>query len=240
MIVAVTFGSWETLIRERQGHMRRLHVDGWVRALASVGIPRKRAQVEAAFTASWEVFDQRWVENRGQYSCVDATAYMCRHLEMEWDDDVHAQLVDVFREVGQSVDLELAPGLVGCLRALRAAGLRVGIVCDTGMTDGALLRGQLERHGVLDSFDAWSFSDETGWFKPAREAFEPTLRSLGVQDPAGVAHVGDDCRTDVAGALAMGMVAVRYTGFRDSPPDTGPEGDLVLHDHRDLPAALGV
>ena len=44
----------------------------------------------------------------------------------------------------------------------------------------------------------------------------------------------------MAGALAMGMTAVRYTYFNDPPPDTGPDGDVVLDDHRKLPAALGL
>ncbi len=93
---------------------------------------------------------------------------------------------------------------------------------------------------MLDRFAAWAFSDETGWFKPAPEAFEPALRALGVTDPTRVAHVGDNRRTDVAGALALGMTAVRYTGFRDDPPEAGPEATLVLNDHRELPALLGL
>jgi putative hydrolase of the HAD superfamily len=240
VIRAVTFDFWETLIRERQGHMRTLHVDGWMRELAAAGTPRDRAAVEAAFSASWEVFNRRWMDNRGQYGSADATTYMCEHLGMERDDDLQAQLVDVFRQVGETVDLELAPGIGECLEALRAAGLGVGIVCDAGMTAGAELRGQLARHGVLAAFDAWSFSDETGWFKPARQAFEPALRGLGIDDPSQVAHVGDNRRTDVAGALGMGMLAVRYTGFRDPPPGDGPEASIVLEDHRDLAAALGI
>jgi len=240
VIEAVTFDFWETLLGERPAHIRGLHVDGWLRELAGAGSPRDRAAVEAAFEASWEVFERRWVENRGQYSCADATTFMCEHLEVQHDDDMHAQLVDVFRQVGESVELQRAPGIAECLGTLRAAGIRVGIVCDAGMTGGAILRGQLERRGILEAFEAWSFSDESGWFKPAPEAFLPTLRALGVKDPSKAAHVGDNRRTDVAGALGMGMLAVRYTGFRDAPADGGPEAPIVLDDHRDLPAALGI
>jgi FMN phosphatase YigB (HAD superfamily) len=88
-------------------------------------------------------------------------------------------------------------------------------------------------------FDTWSFSDETGWFKPAAEAFVPALQGLGVE-AAETAHVGDSRRTDVAGARSLGMVAVRFTGFHDRPPDTGPEADHVIDDHRTLPVLLGV
>jgi FMN phosphatase YigB (HAD superfamily) len=57
--------------------------------------------------------------------------------------------------------------------------------------------------------------------------------------PANAAHVGDMRRTDVAGARALGMRAIRFRGFSD---DTGeePEADLVLEDLAALPEALGL
>lgn len=46
--------------------------------------------------------------------------------------------------------------------------------------------------------------------------------------------------TDVAGALGMGMVAVRCTGVFDDDPQPEPEADHVVARHLDLPAVLGV
>jgi putative hydrolase of the HAD superfamily len=66
--------------------------------------------------------------------------------------------------------------------------------------------------GLLDAFDAWSVSDETGWFKPAEQAFRPALEGLGVTAEEA-AHVGDNERTDIAGANALGMVSIQYTGL---------------------------
>ena len=80
--------------------------------------------------------------------------------------------------------------------------------------------------GCSDLFDAWSFSDESGWFKPAAEAFEPALLGLGA-DPAEAAHVGDNERTDIAGAKALGMTAVQYTGLFEVAgwlPEQAPGG----------------
>ena len=59
---------------------------------------------------------------------------------------------------------------------------------------------------------AGSASTLTGRFKPAPEAFRHALDGLGV-DPSDAAHVGDNARTDVAGAKALGMVAVQYVGL---------------------------
>ncbi len=102
---------------------------------------------------------------------------------------------------------------------------------------------------MLDLFDHWSFSDDVGYYKPAPEIFEHALAGLGGPAPAQVAHVGDLRRTDVGGAQAMGMIAVRYRGvFDDSDPTTDPrdkappppEGDLVIDDHAELIDALGL
>jgi putative hydrolase of the HAD superfamily len=97
----------------------------------------------------------------------------------------------------------------------------------------------LEKHGLLDWFDHWSFSDEVGVYKPDRRIFDHALAGLGGIDPAEAAHIGDLRRTDIAGAKALGITAVRYTGVYDDPHVDGlPEADLVVADHAELPAAL--
>ena len=240
MIEAVTFDFWETLIHEAPLTMREGQIRGWVEALHAGGIDVTRDDVAAALAANWQVFDERWAANDGQHTPVDAVAFMCGHLGLDAPDALRGELVNVFTRVGETAPLELAPGIQECLVRLRGAGVAVGIVCDVGMTPAPTLRLRLERHGVLEHFGGWAFSDETGWFKPAPEAFAPALRALGVSDPRRAAHVGDRRRTDVAGARALGMVSVRYAGWYDDPAENGAEADHVLTDHRDLCAALGL
>ena len=78
-----------------------------------------------------------------------------------------------------------------------------------------------------------------GGSSPLAEAFLPALEALDISDPTVAAHVGDNRRTDVAGALALGMTAVRYTGLREATA-AGPEADHVVDDHRKIPAVLGL
>jgi FMN phosphatase YigB (HAD superfamily) len=240
VIEAVTFDFWETLIHEAPLTMREGQIRGWLEALHAKGIDVTPEDVADALAANWQVFDERWAANDGQHTPVDAVAFMCGHLGVEADDALRRELAHVFTHVGETAPLELAPGIEECLIALGEAGVRVGIVCDVGMTSAPTLRLRLERFGVLGHFQGWSFSDETGWFKPAAEAFTPALAALGVSDPTHVAHVGDRRRTDVAGARALGMVAVRYAGWSDDPPENGPEAQHVLTDHRDLCTTLGL
>ncbi|HEX2849904.1 MAG TPA: HAD hydrolase-like protein, partial [Acidimicrobiales bacterium] len=66
------------------------------------------------------------------------------------------------------------------------------------------------------------------------------LGGLGGVVPERAAHIGDLRRTDVAGALGMGMLSLRYTGVFDDADFDGPDAHHVLASHADLPAILGV
>ncbi len=110
-------------------------------------------------------------------------------------------------------------------------------MCDVGFTSGEQLRDVLHRAGILGHFDGWAFSDEVGAFKPDPAIFHHALHEIGGVAPERTAHIGDLRRTDIAGARRMGMVAIRYRGANDDPPDDGPEGHHVL-DHHDTLAEL--
>ncbi|HYJ61898.1 MAG TPA: HAD family hydrolase [Actinomycetota bacterium] len=244
MLRAVTFDYWQTLVAERPGGMRDVRLRLWAEELARVGQPRTAEDLDDAFVANWTMFDERWLANTGQWGAVETVDFVGERLALSFEDGLRERLIDTFRIVAERADLVTAPNLEPCLRALRDAGLRLGIVCDVGLTAGVVLRERLEAFGLLSYFDAWSFSDETGWFKPAAESFWPALSGLGVE-PGDAAHVGDNDRTDIAGALDLGMVAVHYLGLRHAAdwldePVPSPRADHVLYDHADLPAALGI
>jgi HAD superfamily hydrolase (TIGR01549 family) len=235
-IRAVTFDHWATLVRDRGG-IRSFQVAAWEEVLADVGLPVSREDLERAFEENWQVFEARWRENV-QHGPAPSTPVILQHLGLEVSDEVRARLVRAFDEAGERADLEVATGIAETLATLRDDGVRIGIVCDVGLTPSPVLRDRLEGFGLLAAFDHWSFSDEVDCFKPFPGIFAHALEGLGAPEPAEVAHVGDQRRTDVAGARAFGMASVRYTGFVDDPPAHGPEADAVLEDHRDLPGLL--
>jgi len=241
---AVTFDFWHTLVAEHPGTMRAMQIDRWVRLLADAGQPREVDDIEAAFAKNWQRFEEHWWGNTGQYTPTDSVLFVTKELSIDADDALRAELIESFRIVGETAELEVAPGLEACLRALRDAGLRLGIVCDVGLTSSPTLRTRLDRLGVLDAFDVCSFSDETDVFKPAPEAFRAALDPLGV-DPSDAAHIGDNERTDITGANALGMVSVRYegllrvTGLLDGLTFEGL-ADHVINDLAALPRLLQV
>lgn len=147
-------------------------------------------------------------------------------------------VAEAFLTVAAAFPLRLAPGVRECLGALAERGIALGIVCDTGFSGGAVLRGFLEREGLLDRFAGWGFSDEVGHYKPAPQIFAAALATLG-SSPERSLHIGDLRRTDVAGAAAFGMRTARYRGLYDDPGlDSEAEAEFVLDDHAELPALV--
>ena len=133
---------------------------------------------------SWRRYVEHWRANR-QYLAEQAAHELLADLGLTaLEDELRGALVADFTTVGQRAELELTPNVASCLRALRDAGIRIGIVCDVGMTPSRILRDHLDRHGVLTLFDHWSFSDEVGWYKPDRRIFEHALSGLGGVEPS--------------------------------------------------------
>jgi putative hydrolase of the HAD superfamily len=96
-----------------------------------------------------------------------------------------------------------APGAMEALCALRARGLRTGVVSNfdhrlPGLLEGLGLAPQLEI--VIRPADAQAA-------KPDPRIFSCALRHLGVS-PQETIYVGDDALHDVAGARAAGLIAI--------------------------------
>jgi FMN phosphatase YigB (HAD superfamily) len=117
--------------------------------------------------------------------------------------------------------------------------VKIGIVCDIGLTPSLVVRELLERDGLLGYFDGMSFSDEVGHYKPHPAIFEHALAGLGGVPASSAAHVGDRVRTDIDGAASMGMTAVRYNGVYEDEL-AGQRDEVVVRDLRELPPLLGV
>lgn len=238
-VEAVTFDYWNTLCMEpAPGHMRDLRIEAWLGLLEDAGFATERKLLDEAFAGSWEREQERWTAGV-HMSHVEAAEFILEALGYEVPGDLREVLLDAFLAVGDNADITPTPNVAGTLAVLKENGVKIGIVCDVGYTPSTKLRGYLDRHGLLGYFDHWSFSDEVGCYKPNPVIFHHALDGLGVA--AGrTAHIGDLRRTDVAGARAMGMTAIRYNGIHEDDSQPEPEGHHVIGDHADLPRVLGL
>src|SRR5688500_5655166 len=196
----------------------------------------------AAYDAAWLRWNDSWRANR-QFTGVDAAHSIADAVERELPDlerSLRARILEAFAGQGEIAELMLVEGVCDVVAALSGRGIGLGIICDVGFPPSPALLGHLERQGLLKFFDHWSFSDEVGVYKPDRRIFEHALEGLGRPDPARCVHIGDRRRTDVVGARAVGMRAVRITSAYDDGSEDEPAGDVVISSYAELLPALGL
>lgn len=236
---AVTFDFWNTLMWEEPGSLRARRVEFWKGALAELGAPIDVTVLERVHDVAHAAYVCAWEQSR-QFRVDNAAALIMERLGRSVPSSAREVLSEGFSEAGRRAAVHPSQGVQDCLFALVQGGLRLGIVCDIGLTPSLVVRELLDRHSLLQLFDDTTFSDEVGHYKPARPIFEHALVRLGGVKPERAAHVGDRRRTDVAGARAMGMTAVRYNGAYEDDAVSAPEADIVLAELAKLPPLLGV
>lgn len=106
------------------------------------------------------------------------------------------------------------PDTVRCLEALRARGVLIAVVSDTGWD----IRSVFSLRDLDRFVDAWVLSYEHGVVKPAVELFRLACRRLGVA-PQDAWMVGDNAMTD-GGAVAAGI----RTLILPQVPEGAPRG----------------
>lgn len=150
---------------------------------------------------------------------------------VELDDDLYAAYRSA--KVRQVEELRPYPDAVATLRAIRAAGLAVGV-----LTNGpsGLQRRKLELTALAEEVDAIAVSEELGVAKPDPAAFHVAAALLDV-DPARVAMVGDSPAYDIAGALGAGLAAAVWV-LRSRPRPY--DGAVVVGSLAEVPGALGL
>ena len=130
---------------------------------------------------------------------------------------------------------DLYPDAAPCLRAVRDAGYRVGVVGNQPVSaEGAL-------HDLGLSLDLLASSGSWGVQKPDPRFFERLSTELDL--PAGeIAYVGDRLDNDVRPAAASGMTAIFLRrgpwGWIQALDGDPPEAAATIENLEELPAAL--
>lgn len=119
------------------------------------------------------------------------------------------------------------------LEALRDRGLRIASVTNRAM-GGQTFLNEMAELGLADYFEHWAISCDLGYMKPHPEIYYDALRAIGVE-PHETVMVGDSLKADVAGAQALGMIAVwrRRPNSREEIDGTRP--DFVVDELREIP-----
>lgn len=216
MIRAVTFDLWNTLFTDR--NYTNFRVNYLAGVLNQLNIARGHDEIREAYVSA-NVRAQRVgdSENFRHVTTEEKLEYMLEKIRVDLPEDVKTTIAGRFKEAIWGNPPSLKEGVVETMEALEPR-YRMGIISDTGITPGRVVRQILSELGVLEFFKSTVFSDETGLCKPHESMFRTALEELGAS-PSEAIHVGDLLRTDIAGAKAVGMRAI-WVKTRE-PPDTG-------------------
>jgi putative hydrolase of the HAD superfamily len=125
-----------------------------------------------------------------------------------------------------------------CLRTLRDAGCRLGVIAN----QPSQVRAALERDGLVPFFEVWGVSEDLGLQKPDPQLFVHALRTAGVA-PERAVMVGDRLDYDVVPAKTAGMRTV-WVLRGEAPDDPTPAqlalADAAVRDLTELPDAVAV
>ena len=236
----VTFDCWQTLLHERDRTVSRaIRVQSLHRAAESIRPEVDEGRAAAALDHACARQFEAW-HDAVHAGPAEVARWSFEALAISPSDSA-ALVPTVARDFSRALlgsPVDSLPGSAETLAALRSAGVRTALVCDTGLSPGSVVRQVLERCGLLAEIEVLAFSDEVGVAKPAAPIFEHALGALGSQ-PGDATHVGDLLRTDVGGARKLGMGTVRIRAVHDDPSDL-PEADHVADDHAHLREILGL
>ena len=115
---------------------------------------------------------------------------------------------------------------VDTLTALRALGLRIGLLSNTHWPP-AYHERFLERDGLRDLIDARAYTSEMAFMKPHPAAFRHALDAVGVAEASAAVFVGDRLFDDVFGAQRAGMRAVHRVNTQ--VPTYDVRADATIH-----------
>jgi putative hydrolase of the HAD superfamily len=161
------------------------------------------------YRASAAEADRWWRDEHRGYTTADRIRWLLAQLAIERPEHCE-HIARAVREIDETLTAIPPPVLPGAADAIRALASRfkLAIISDTGFASGRAQNRLLAQDGLLEHFSTTVYSVDVGHAKPRPEPFLRALEKLGV-DAAHAIHVGDIERTDVAGALAVGMRAIR-------------------------------
>jgi putative hydrolase of the HAD superfamily len=241
VIRLVTLDFWQTLFADTADGLRQAHalrLAGVREALAAAGWRYDAVEVDAADARAGETFRAVWDRHRDMAAEEQLRTFLTlldRRLPAAMAPAELDRLARAYQEPSLTYRPEITPAAADAVRALRAGGLALGVISNTGRTPGRVLRRLLADAGLLPCFDVLVFSDEAGVRKPAAAIFRQVLDRIG-SPPGRAVHVGDDPVADVAGARAVGMRAIHFAPDPSGPP--APAADGVLRRFGELPGLV--
>ncbi len=205
-IKAVTFDLWNTLLCD--GDFSSLRIAILRSILTEQDIHRDDSLIRTEYISAARRVDRAWSNEERSISLSELTEPILKNLDVNLSSELKRKLLRGFEE---AIFDDVPPLVAGAERLLGELyrHYKIGLISDTGMTPGKVIRKVLDNYGLLRYFNCTVFSDEVGFPKPHPQMFHRAITGLD-EEAKAIVHVGDLLRTDVAGAKSMGMRTIWF------------------------------
>ena len=243
-IGAVTFDLWDCLFIDDSDEPKR----------AAAGLPPKpvtrrqlvhgylgrhgpmsREAVDLGYDVTDAAFWKVWRDQDVTWTVRERLGVLLAGLGRTLPEPELNELVRLHEDMELEHRPDPVPGGRTALQSIHGR-YRLIVLSDAIFSPGRALRELLRGMGMLDYFDAFVFSDEMGWSKPAPQVFHAAAKAAGC-DVTEIVHVGDRPHNDIGGPHAVGARGVLLTVVKKRPLD-GHTPDAVCDDYAKLPAIL--
>jgi putative hydrolase of the HAD superfamily len=205
-IRAITFDLWDTIYEEDvvtdklRKEKRYALIDS---TLKEAGNSIEQNKLSSVLLQTETAAKREWTENHRTMGANESMCLLLSLLSMELNSTQLDRLSRRIEDITIDYPPTPFPEAQRVLSTL-AQKFSLGLISDTGLTPGRVLRNMLAKDNLLQYFDVLTFSNELGSSKPHKIAFENTLKGLNAL-PHEAIHIGDNENTDVIGALNSGM-----------------------------------
>ena len=177
------------------------------RFLEKNGFKISNAHLNQVFTSNFNFLNPQFKTKQFKHIYTQTRIHnMLDELQIELEIEERKEINNIFVNIMLKNPPTLKKGVFDTLSTL-SVDYNLGMISDTGITPGRIIREVLKDYTILDFFDVTVFSDETGFYKPHPIAFKTALSHLDCS-PSNAIHVGDLLDTDIKGAIDYKMQAV--------------------------------
>ena len=211
MLKVITIDFWNTIFDSSGGTERnKYRQKAFIEEIDKQSRLVKQDELTQVITASWEFFNHIWKNEMRTPGTEEMVDFFWKKLQLRDNQQSKQLIIKNFAESILYHPPKIIPGAKDNIKRL-GENYSLAIISDTGFSPGRLLQKLLYNEGILDLFEIFSFSDETGVAKPHEKAFRKALDHFGCE-PEEALHIGDIEATDIIGATNAGMKAIRFSG----------------------------
>jgi HAD superfamily hydrolase (TIGR01549 family) len=236
MIKAITLDYWDTIFKmENEFNPQLYRLEKLKIALSDVKVELDDNILPHLYKEVWQKFEKEWQENHYTMSTTETVGYILDKLQVKISQSSFDSLVKYFEEALLYHPPELMNNFNNIIQYL-SENYKLGIISDTGFTPGRVLRELLKLNNLYQHFSYFIFSDEFGKSKPNPGTFLAVLDHFGIE-PQEAIHIGDNERTDIAGAYSVGMKSILFAR-KQNGSNIETKADKIMRDWSEIQSII--